>query len=109
MKKLFKNHPINLPFPILIFQVKIQNSIESENAIKIENGDEIQETQLEGENKNLEEIPLRRSIQTTQPSTRLRDLVTYKVEYLIQKFVTYDNVFSNYEVFLSSISNQQVK
>jgi hypothetical protein len=54
--------------------------------------------------EGVEEIPLRRSTRVPQISTRLHDFVTCKVQYLIQKVLSYNNVVPRYKTFLISIS-----
>ena len=51
-----------------------------------------------------EEIPLRRSTRPTRPPTKLRDFVTNKVQYPIENYISYKNVFKCHNVFLTSIS-----
>jgi hypothetical protein len=50
---------------------------------------------------------LRRSVRTKFPSTRLRDCITYKVQYPIQDFISYDSISSNHRVFFTSIEKEQ--
>jgi hypothetical protein len=54
--------------------------------------------------EGIEEISLRRSTQVSQISTRLHDIVTYKVQYLIQNFLSYNNIVPRCKVLLTSIS-----
>jgi hypothetical protein len=61
---------------------------ESGTAQTQEEESEIQED-VRGE---IEEIPLRRSTLMPQTSTRLYDFITYKVQYSIQNFISYDNI-----------------
>jgi hypothetical protein len=42
-----------------------------------------------------------------QTSTRLHDFVTYKVQYPIQNFISYDNITLEYKAFLTSIEKQK--
>jgi hypothetical protein len=58
---------------------------------------EIEATNQEGgisddNHDNEEEIKVRRSSRIPRSSTRLRDFITYKVQYLIQKFISYNNI-----------------
>ena len=55
----------------------------------------------------MEIAPLRRSSRPTQPSTRLRDFVTYEVQYPIQNFISYKNISSSHNSFLTSISKEE--
>jgi hypothetical protein len=59
-----------------------------------DNSEEIQE----------EEIPLRRSSRQIQPSTKLKDFVTYSVKFSIQDYISYDHITNEHYVFLSSLS-----
>jgi hypothetical protein len=43
----------------------------------------------------------------SQIPIRLQYYVTYKVRYLIENFISYDNVTPEYKVFLASIENQK--
>jgi hypothetical protein len=51
-----------------------------------------------------EEISLRRSTRVPQISIMLHNFVTYKVQYPVQNFLSYNNVAPRYKVFLTSIS-----
>jgi hypothetical protein len=42
-----------------------------------------------------------------QTPMRLQNYVTYKVQYPIKFFISYDNVTPEYKVFLASIENQK--
>jgi hypothetical protein len=50
---------------------------------------------------------LRRSNRTPQAPIRLQDYVTYKVQYLIDNFISHDNITPEYKLFLTSIENQR--
>ena len=56
------------------------------------------QTNVQNKIENQEEITARRSSRSTQPFTRLS--VTYSVTYLIQNFISYQNVTPKYRVFL---------
>jgi hypothetical protein len=64
------------------------------------------EENLQGnEGGNIEEIvPLRRSIRQLQPSIRLRDFVTYTVQYLIHDYIYYENISCDHFAFLNKLS-----
>jgi hypothetical protein len=49
-------------------------------------------------------VPLRRSSRQPQPSTRLRDYVTYSVNYPIQDYISYNNISNEHYVFLTALS-----
>jgi hypothetical protein len=72
---------------------------------EIENGEEAQEEEEENEVEP-ETMPPRRSTRAPQPSTRLRDFVTYEVQYHIQNFISYEKITPEYKAFLSSISKE---
>lgn len=78
-----------------------ENEKEEENEVE-----EIPQIEEEEEN-NAEETQLRRSTRTSQPSTRLRNFVTYKVRYPIQNFVIYDYITSSHGALLISIGKEQ--
>jgi hypothetical protein len=81
-------------------------SIEDENEIENEGSNMEEETpQIEEREESLETITPRRSTRTIQPSMRLRDFVTYEVQYPIQNFISYDNITSEYKAYLTTISN----
>jgi hypothetical protein len=46
-----------------------------------------------------EEIQLRRSSRQIQPSTKLKDFITYSVKYPIQNYIFYDYITSEHYVF----------
>ena len=46
---------------------------------------------------------VRRSSRERQPSTRLRDNVTYSVQYPVENFVSYDNISTEYHTFLTNV------
>ena len=79
--------------------------VENENEIINENEEE-ETSQSEGEDGTTEIIPLRRSNRTPQPTTRLRDFVTYEVKYPIQNYLSYENVTPQYRTYLTSISKE---
>src|SRR5664279_934179 len=82
--------------------------IENEVALENENeNEEIEEILSNVGDQNMEETPLRRSVRTRQPSTRLRDFITYKVQYPIQNFIAYGNISSKHKTFLTSIAKEQ--
>jgi hypothetical protein len=68
------------------------------------NNNDNDEHDNDNNNGHEEGIGLRRSSRPTQPSTRLRNFVTNKITYPIQNFISYDNISTNYQVFLSSLS-----
>jgi hypothetical protein len=62
-----------------------------------------------GENESNEEhaqeaITVRRSIRETQPPIRLRDYVSHQVMYPIQDFLSYNNISTEYQAYLSQIT-----
>jgi hypothetical protein len=60
----------------------------------------------EEQEEDIEVVPLRRSTWETQPSTRLREFLSYKVQYPIQDFITYENISINHKAYLTSISKE---
>ena len=61
----------------------IDIGITTENGNGNENDEKIEENFSNEGDLIIEEAPVRRSIRTTQHSTRLRDFITYKVQYPI--------------------------
>jgi hypothetical protein len=49
----------------------------------------------ENEHDSEGEMKLRRSSRIPQPSTRLKNFITYKVQYSIQDFIFYDTIYLN--------------
>jgi hypothetical protein len=85
-----------------------EEEISIEDEIKIENESpnmEEETPRIKEREESLETITLRRSTRTIQPSTRLRDFVTYEVQYPIQNFISYDNITLEYKAYLTTISN----
>jgi Integrase core domain/GAG-pre-integrase domain len=66
-----------------------------------------EEEASEGERSIEGEIEAKRSSRIPQPSTRLRDFVTYKVQYSIQDFISYTNISPKHTSFLTSITKVQ--
>jgi hypothetical protein len=66
-------------------------------------GIEEHEDKEEAENQR-DEIPIRRSSRQTRPSSRLKDFVTYSVQYPIQDYISYDNITNDHYVFLNALS-----
>jgi hypothetical protein len=58
-------------------------------------GIEEHEDEEEAENQR-DEIPIRRS--------RLKDFITYSVQYPIQDYISYDNITNDHYVFLNALS-----
>jgi hypothetical protein len=86
------------------YEVEIDELLnENESGNKNNNGEIQEEESHEGEIKPMEP---RRSARTTHPSTRLRDYITYKVQYLIQNFLSCQNITPEYKVFLTAISKE---
>jgi hypothetical protein len=50
---------------------------------------------------------VRRSSRIPQPSTRLKDFITYKVQYPINNFISYHNISPHHISFLTSISKER--
>ena len=77
-------------------QENFEESVEepSQEGIENEEMDEIQE----------EDMPLRRSSRQPQPSTRLKDYVTYAVNYPIQDYISYENVSNEHYAFIAAMS-----
>jgi hypothetical protein len=71
-----------------------------------ENGEEMPQGEAESERieESQEEVSLRRSSRQPQPSTRLRDYVTYSVNYPIQDYISYNNISNEHYVFLTALS-----
>jgi Reverse transcriptase (RNA-dependent DNA polymerase) len=68
--------------------------------VKIEN---------EEDEEIIEEAPLRRSTRVSQPPTKMRDYITYKVRYPIENFISYENITKEYKAYLASIKNNESK
>jgi hypothetical protein len=49
-------------------------------------------------------MSLRRLSRQVQPSTRLRNFITYSVHYPIQNYISYNHISNEYYAFLSSLS-----
>jgi hypothetical protein len=102
-------HTVDQSHPVLSQIIDLDNlEIREEE----DNDDEIesntQEEEVSDDNHdNEEEIELKRSSRIPWTSTRLRDFITYKVRYHIQDFISYDNISSQYMVFVSFISQGQ--
>jgi hypothetical protein len=62
------------------------------------------EAESERIEESQEEVQLRRSSRQPQPSTRLRDYVTYSVNYPIQDYISYKNISNEHYVFLTALS-----
>ena len=86
----------------LIVLTEVRN--EDENRIN-ERGEE--NNSNGNNNENEEQMGVRRSSRTIQPSTKLRDFVTYKVTYPIQDFISYDKISTNHKAFLNSLSKEE--
>ena len=85
--------------------IEIGTTTENEN--ESENEEEMEEVSSNEEEQSIEDTPLRRSTRTKNLPTRLRDFITYKVQYPIQDFISYGNVSSNHRAFLTSIEKEQ--
>jgi hypothetical protein len=87
------------------FYFSEEQRISNENEIGNENEEEeeIPQVQEEKIEEGIEEILLRRSNRIPQASTRLRDFITYKIQYPIQDFISYENITPKYNAFLTSI------
>jgi hypothetical protein len=85
----------------LEFKIEVE-----EDSLPNEQVEEISQTNEEQE-EDIEVVPLRRSTWENQPSTRLREFLTYKVQYHIQDFITYKNISKNHKAYLTSISKEQ--
>ena len=101
-----------LPQPDLVWQPSmvipqpdlVHETSENQEPIELSQEEEIQQPQ---ENEvDQEEMTVRRSSRSIQPSTRLRDYITYSVTYHIQNFVSYENLNPKYRAFLSAISKE---
>ena len=82
-----------------------QNNLEENEISDIEeemddDNNEINETEVE------DNSGLRRTTRVSQPSTRLRDYVTYTVQYPIQNFVSYGKILPSYQAFLTTIEKE---
>jgi hypothetical protein len=83
----------------LEIEQEIENEQLEENSQNSQNDEQLEET--------IEETSLRRSTREIQPSTRLRDFITYMINYSIQNFISYDNISIDHRAYLSSISKEQ--
>jgi Reverse transcriptase (RNA-dependent DNA polymerase) len=54
-----------------------------------------------------EDVALRRSNQQIYPLTRLRDFVTYSVQYPIQDYISYNKITHGHYAFLNSLSQTE--
>jgi hypothetical protein len=54
-----------------------------------------------------EEVALRRSSRQPQPSTRLKNFITYSVQYPIQVYISYNNITQDHYVFLNTLSKEE--
>jgi hypothetical protein len=81
---------------------------DQETALEI-NQEELEQSQgNESLEESIEEItPVRRSSRELQLLTRLRDFVTYTVNYPIQKSLFYDKISINRKAYLTSTSKEQ--
>jgi hypothetical protein len=77
----------------------------NENESRNENNN-VETQEEESDEVEVEPMELRRSARTSHPSTRLHDYVTYKVQYPIQIFLSYQNVTTEYKAFLTAISKE---
>jgi hypothetical protein len=77
-----------------------------EDPLPNEQVEETSQTNEEQE-EDVEVVPLRRSTREIHPSTRLREFLTYKVQYPIQDFITYENILIIHKAYLTSISKEQ--
>ena len=82
-----------------------QNNLEENETSDVEeemvdNNDDINETEVENNSG------LRRTTRVSQPSTRLRDYVTYTTKYPIQNFVSYEKILPSYQAFLTIVEKE---
>jgi hypothetical protein len=77
------------------------NTSEQENDIEESNNP------TNDNHENDEESRVRRSSRRIQPSSKLRDFVSYKVTYPIQNFISYDQISAKHKAFLTSLSHQE--
>lgn len=91
--------------PITTTQIEEQEVVGNEEEEKNEDEVDITSQHATEEAENIEEeISLRRSTRITQPSTRLRDFIIYKVQYSIQNYLSYKNISKNIMHFLVQFS-----
>jgi hypothetical protein len=67
----------------------------------------LQEEDEVSQNNHEGEIEVRRSSRLPQPCTRLKDFITYKIQYPIQTYISYNNILSQHISFLISICKEQ--
>jgi negative regulator of genetic competence, sporulation and motility len=67
---------------------------------------ELEEQQEENQEEEIQEdeVPTRRSSRQTRSSSRLKDFVTYLVQYSIQNYISYDNITNDHYVFLNALT-----
>jgi hypothetical protein len=53
------------------------------------------------------QVEVKRSTRALQPSIRLRDYVTYSVNYPIENYISYGNISCQHRAYLTSISKEQ--
>jgi hypothetical protein len=66
-----------------------------------------EENQDQQQDEEGEHLGTRRSTRTLQPSTRVRDYVTYSVKYPINNYISYKNISCQHKTYLTSISKEQ--
>jgi hypothetical protein len=86
---------------------ELEPEIEIEENSKIDKQVEENSQNDEQQEENVEEVSLRRSNREIQLFTRLKYFLTYKVQYHIQNFITYENISTNQNTYLTSISKEQ--
>jgi Reverse transcriptase (RNA-dependent DNA polymerase) len=67
----------------------------------------IEEHEDEEEENQRDEVPIWWSSRQTRPSSRLKDFVTYPVQYPIQNYISHDNITNDHYVFLNTLSQSE--
>jgi hypothetical protein len=109
-----KNHNENISqnkfvLPCYTNQEIIESRVEVHEQIGTQESEEVDQPQEEGEEseeheETQEEVLPRRSTRQTQPPKKLKDFITYTVQYPIQDYISYSNITNNHYVYLSALS-----
>jgi transposase InsO family protein len=112
-----KNHNENISqnefvLPCYTNQEIIENRVEVHEQIGTQEAEEVNQPQEEGEEseeleETQEEVLPRRSTRQTQPPTKLKDFVTYTVQYPIQDYISYSNITNDHYAYLNALSQTE--
>jgi hypothetical protein len=115
-----KNHNENLSqnefvLPCYTNQEIIEICAEVHEQIGTQEAEEVNQPQEEGEEseeleETQEEVLPSRSTRQTQPPTKLKDFITYTVQYPIQDYISYSNITNDhYAYFERLVTNRGTK